>query len=143
LPKFGGKQCITLSCVITLCFMLLTSSWFNYVHWRSFYYVITKFTTVLKNPCSYVHVSNIYGASEAQKMDNEYFHTTQWTHLSISLRRVRSLACYFYSSLCSEIAYDISFLFHFLRRVFTVYFSSLFFSLVSTSHILSSHYPYL
>jgi len=113
--------------------MLLTSSWFNYVHWRSFYYNITKFTTVLKNPCSYVYISNIYVVSETLKMDNEYFHTTQWTHRFASLRRVLSLSCYFYSSFCSELAYALTFLFHFLLRVFTVYSPSLVFSLISTS----------
>jgi hypothetical protein len=129
--------------IITLCFMLLTSSWFNYVHWRSFYYNITKFKTVLKNPCSYGYISNIYSASEALKMDNEYFHTTQWTHLFISLRRFLSILCYISSSLCSELAHTLTFLFHFLLRVFTVHSSSLVFSLVSTSQVLSSHYPYL
>lgn len=125
-----------------MCFTLLTSSWFNYIHWRSFYCNITKFTTVLKNPCSYVYISNIYGASEALKMDNEYFHTTQWTHLFVFLRRVFSLSCYFYSSFCSEPAYALTILFHFLLRVFTVYSPFLVFSLVSTSQVLSSHHPY-
>jgi len=141
-PNFGGRLSITLSCLITLCFTLLTSSWFNYVQWRSFYYKIIKFTTVLKNPCSYVYISNIYVASEALKMDNEYFHTSQWTHRFVSLRRVPSLSCYFHSPFCSELACALTFLFHFLLRVFTVYSPSLVFSLVSTSQVLSSHYPY-
>lgn len=109
LPNFGGRQCITLSCVITLCFKLLTSSWFNYVYWRSFYYNITKFTTLHKNPCSYVYISNIYSASETLKMDNEFLHTTQWTHRFASLRRVLSLSCYVYGLFCSELAYALTF----------------------------------
>jgi len=44
---------------------------------EAFNIIFTKFKTVLKNTYSYVYISNIYGASEALKTDNEYFRTTQ------------------------------------------------------------------